>query len=186
MSKLVRRFFAACLILITFCIPFLIINPNLYSGNNAGKIYKEVNLDFTFLKKENKKFVLLYFGYIGCSNICPPAMEQINQIYNKIDKKRFGFYFINLLPNGDPDMVKAFAEAFNKDFNGVYLNNKEIRKIVSSLNVKYLPSLFDKNELEHSGFLYLLEKNVNSYTLKFIYTASPFDIEYISNDLKRI
>lgn len=183
---MVKKLFATCLILATFSIPFLILNPSLYSDNKVGKIYKEVDLDFSFLKKEKKEFVILYFGYVGCNTICPPAMEQINQIYNNLKKEKFEFYFINLLPNVTQDMVVAFAKAFNNNFKGVYLNNNEIRQIVSSLNVKYLPSMFKKNEIEHSGFLYILEKNIDKYTLKFIYTASPFDIEYISNDLKRI
>ena len=175
------------LIILSFSTIFLTLLPNLYSDNTAGKINKEVEVQFNFLKKETSPFVLMYFGFVGCHTICPPALNDINKIYSKLDKDKYSFYFINLTHNSSKNDVKLFIESFNKDFKGIYLNNKQIPNIVNALNVRYLPSLSDKNEIEHSGFLHVLKKtDKGPYEQKFIYTTKPFDVDFIIEDLNNL
>lgn len=182
-----KTIFGILLILITFSTLIIAVIPNLYSNNSAGKMYKEVETNFHFLKNEKKDHVLLYFGYVGCTTICPPALNEISQIYNKLDKNKFAIYFINLQENTPKENVDQFAKVFHKNFKGIYLNKKEISEIISKLNVKYLPSMIDNNEIDHSGFLHYLKKNNNyNFFQKFIYTTRPFDIDFIVKDLKSI
>ncbi|XPV67901.1 MAG: SCO family protein [Halarcobacter sp.] len=181
-----KKFFGLIIIIILIATIFSTALPVFYSNDKAGKVNKEIqNLHFDFLKDETKEYVLLFFGYAGCDNICPPALSEISQIYNKLDKEQFSFYFINLQPNIFKDDVDPFAKAFNKDFKGIYLDDKKLFDITSKLQVKYSP--VNKIDIDHTGFLYLLEKSgSNMYKQKFIYTARPFDIEYISNDLNTL
>ena len=175
------------LIILSFSTIFLSIIPSLYANNKSGKIEKELTVDFAFLEEEDSDFLLLYFGYVGCTTICPPALNQISKIYEKIDKKKFSFYFVNLQENTPKNNVKLFVEVFNKNFKGIYLNNKEIKKVVNTLNVKFMPSLTDKNEIEHSGFLHVLKKNKNGeYKQLFFYTTKPFQEEEIIKDLNKL
>jgi protein SCO1/2 len=172
--------------LITLMLSTLLFSafPSLYSNNKTGKIYKQVDTNFNFLKNENSEYVLLYFGYVGCTTICTPALTQINQIYKELDSNKFAFYFINLQVNTPEEIVDQFAKYFNKNFNGIYLNNEEIKKITNKLSVKHIPSMVDKNEIDHTGFLYVLKKEKdNIYQQKFLYTTKPFQIEEIINDL---
>ena len=178
--------FGILLILITFSMIFIVAIPNIYSNNTAGKVYKEIKTDFHFLENEKKPHVLLYFGYVGCYTVCPPALNEISQIYENLDKNKFSVYFINLQINTPKENVDQFAKVFNKDFKGIYLDKKQISEIISKLNVKYLPSIVNNNEIDHSGFLHYLEKNNNKFYQKFIYTTKPFDIDYIIKDLKSI
>lgn len=178
--------FGIILILLTFSTLFISAIPSIYSNNSAGKIYKEVNTNFNFLKKEKKPYILLYFGYVGCYTVCPPALNEISQIYKNLDKDKFSFYFVNLQENTPKENVDQFAKVFNENFKGVYLNNKEIIELISKLNVKYLPSVFDKYEIDHSGFLHVLKRDKDLYTQKFIYTTRPFDTEYIIKDLNSL
>lgn len=174
------------LIIITFSILFIIIFPSIYSNNSAGRFEKQVEVDFKFLKNEKKPIVLVFFGYVGCTNICEPALKEISKIYNKTDQDKTSFYFVNLLSDVIPESVDDYVKAFNQKFNGVYLNPKEIDDITSKLNVLYIPSMLDKNVIDHSGFLYLFTNENGIYKQKYIYTTSPFDIEYISNDINKI
>lgn len=183
---MIKKILGVLLIAFSFVLPILTLNPNLYSQNSVGKVYKEIKTDFDFLKEEDKEIVLLYFGYVGCRTICLPALTQIDELFKKLDQKRVGFYFVNLQEGLKPEVINHFVKVFNPKFNGVYLKKKEKEEIVTLLNVKYLPSVFDKYELDHSGFLYVLKKENKSYVQKFIYTARPYDIEYISNDLNKL
>jgi len=180
-----KKLFGFSIIIVLLLTIFSTAFPVFYSEDKSGKISKEIlNLDFTFLKDENKKYVLLFFGYAGCDNICPPSLDQISQIYDKLDKEQFSFYFVNLQPNISKNDVDPFSKAFNKDFKGIYLEPKELLKITTKLQVKYAP--VNNIDIDHTGFLYILEKSNNMYKQKLIYTARPFDVEYISNDLKKI
>jgi len=181
-----KKFFGLIIIILLLATIFSTALPIFYSNDKAGKVNKEIpNLHFDFLKNETKKYVLLFFGYVGCNNICPPALNEISQIYNKLDKEQFSFYFINLQLNILKDNVDPFAKVFNEDFKGIYLDDKKLFDITTKLQVKYSP--VNKIDIDHTGFLYLLEKSTdNMYKQKFIYTARPFDIEYISNDLNSI
>ncbi len=158
--------------------------PSLYSNNETGKIYKQVDTNFNFLKNEDSEYVLLYFGYVGCTTICSPALNEISQIYKKLDKNKFTFYFVNLQENIPKENVDLFAKVFDEDFTGIYLNNQEIKKIINTLNIKFVPSMLDKYEIDHSGFLHVLKKEENNiYQQKFIYTTRPLQIEEIIKDL---
>ena len=161
--------------------------PTFYSNDKAGKIYKEVDTNFNFLKNEDSQYVLMYFGYVGCTHICIPALSELTKVYEKLDKNKFTFYFVNLQADIPEKNVDEFAKYFNKSFKGIYLNNREIKEIINILNVKYVPSILDKQEIQHSGFLHLLEKKRgNTYQQKFLYTASPFQVEHIIKDLNNI
>ena len=181
-----KIFLGISLILLTFVCLFASVFPSLYSNNTSGKIYKEIKTDFSFLKNEKTPYVLLYFGYEQCDTICPTALNEISKIYSKLDKKTFSFLFINLNQKLSPVHDKTFIKAFNKNFKSLYLKEKEIKHIVSTLNIKYLPSLTNANNIDHSGFLHVLQKDTVTYKQKFFYSTKPFDIEYIQKDLNKL
>lgn len=179
--------FGIILILLSFCTIFLSVMPNIYSNNSAGKIIKQIEVDFDFLKNETSEYILLYFGYVGCYTICPPSLNEISQIYDKLNPSKYKFYFVNLQPDLPKENVDQFAKVFNENFKGIYLNNEEIIKIVSKLNVKYLPSMIDKYEIDHSGFLHVLKRlEKGHYQQEFIYTTRPFDIDFIVDELNNL
>ena len=184
--SLKKKILGLLLILATFSILFIIFIPSFYSNNTAGKFEKEVDINLQFLEKEEKPIVLIFFGYVGCTDVCTPALHQLNEIYKKIDSKNVSLYFINLLTSADPQSVDAFAKSFNPAFKGVYLNQKEIDTVITKLNVMSVPSLLDKNVIDHSAFLHLFEKEDGAYKQKYIYTTSPFDMDYIIKDITKI
>ena len=181
-----KKVLGLLLIICTFSILFIIFIPSFYSNNTAGKFDKKVDINLPFLEKEQKPIVLLFFGYVGCTEICTPALHQLDEIFKKIDSKNVSLYFINLLTSADPQSVDDFAKSFNPAFNGVYLNQKEIDTVITKLNVMSVPSLLDKNVIDHSAFLHLFEKENGVYKQKYIYTTSPFDMDYIIKDITKI
>ena len=154
-----KRLFGYFLIGFSLLVIVLIGFPQIYSSNSSGRIDKEIDIDFKYLKDETSDIVLLYFGYVGCDTICVPSMTEINEIYNKINNKNVKVYFINLLVNLDQNLPQLFAEHFNENFKGIYLDKKELLKVTSQLNVVFSKSLVDKYELNHAGYLYILQKN---------------------------
>ena len=183
-----KRLFGYFLIGFSLLVIVLIGFPQIYSSNSSGRIDKEIDIDFKYLKDETSDIVLLYFGYVGCDTICVPSMTEINEIYNKINNKNVKVYFINLLVNLDQNLPQLFAEHFNENFKGIYLDKKELLKVTSQLNVVFSKSLVDKYELNHAGYLYILQKDDtnNGYKQKYIYTTRPFKQNIIVEDINKL
>ena len=182
-----KLFLGVLLIFISISTLFISIIPSAYSSNSAGKIYKKVETNFDFLEKSTSPYVLLYFGYVGCTTICKPALSEINNIYGKLDNKKFTFYFINLQENIPEEFINSYVKSLNKEFNGVYLETPDIKNIISKLNVKYVPSRLNDFDIDHSSFLHVLKKNEdNKYEQIFLYTTRPFNIDFIIEDLNKI
>ncbi|MCH9812581.1 MAG: SCO family protein [Epsilonproteobacteria bacterium] len=186
--SLTKKLFGSFLILFSLLVIVMIGLPQIYANNAAGRIDKEITVDLKFLNGETSPVVLLYFGYVGCETICTPAMSEISQIYRALDPDKTEVYFVNLLEHYDKELPTLFAKHFHKDFHGVYLTKEEILKVVNQLRINYTTSLRDISQLNHSGYLYLLEKSSDnlSYQQKYMYTTRPFHQEAIISDVRYI
>ena len=180
-----KKIFGVFLLLFAFSLIILIGMPQLYMGKDAGKITKEDSLALEFLKDEKAKVVLLYFGYAGCETICTPALQEITQIYEKVNSKNLSVYFINLLESTPEDVVLSFAKYFHEDFHGIYLNSKQLQKLQNEINITFTKSPISQGELNHAGHLYLLQKDDKTYKQKFIYTTKPYNTKLILEDIQR-
>ncbi|APW64781.1 MULTISPECIES: SCO family protein [Arcobacteraceae] len=183
MSK--KKLFLGILLIIISFTMIAFINF-IYLFSDSGKIQKELNVNFKFLKEEKKDIAILYFGYTGCSNICIIALNQLNNLYKTIDKKRVSVYFINLLTNADKNLTNDYVKSFNKDFTALNFSKQELFKITTKLKVNFAPSLLNKEEINHTGFLYLFQKNDKGYKQKYVYTNTPYDIDLIKKDINKI
>jgi len=186
--SLYKKVFGYFLILFSLFSILIIGVPQFYSSNNSGRIDKEIDLKLNFLKNEKAEVVILYFGYVGCDTICVPSLSELDEIYKEIDKTKTSVYFINLLDIIEKDLPNLFASHFNKDFKGVYLDKSELLKVTKMLNVVYTKSFTNSYELNHAGYLYILQKDKEnkSYKQKYIYTTRPFAKTIIVEDIKKL
>jgi protein SCO1/2 len=157
-----------------------------YMGENAHSVEIDIHsIAPTFLKEDQNQAVLLYFGYVGCTSICIPALNDIAPIYSRLQKKfpPLGFYFVNLNSTQPSDWPSSFAKSFHPDFNGIYVTVSEVEHLERDFNLAVTSS---DQEMGHSSNLYLMIKENNSYTLKRIYTTPPYDEYLIEYGLKRL
>ena len=67
-----------------FLFPFI----SNYSNNSFSEIsVKNSPPEPWFLKNETAQYVLVYFGYVGCTMICIPSLDEIKDIYKRINEK---------------------------------------------------------------------------------------------------
>ena len=180
-----KKLYGILLVLITFLM-FFLINSILVFFNDAGKIEKKITTNFKFLHKEQKPIVLLYFGYTYCPDVCVLALNRLNKLYPLIDKDKVSIYFINLLDEVSPKDTKDYVDSFNKDFNAISLDKKELLTVTSQLKVSFSKSMFNKKEMNHSSFLYLLEKKEDNYLQKYVYLSNAYELKMIADDINNI
>lgn len=158
--------------------------PALSDPKHAGRSEDRRVVDFPFLKGEKSDIVLVYFGYVGCSRVCAPALNDLNEIYAEIRAKGYkrvpSVWFVNMTPQMEALSVQSWAEHFNKEFKSYAPDDQELNVMVHTLNLVYTKLGV---EAEHMPYLYLIRKQGERYELLYIYTSSPYNRSLILEDI---
>jgi len=82
------------------------------------------------------KWVLMYFGYTSCPDVCPIDLSKINLSFQTMENKdKLQVIFISVDPARDIGSLDQFASAFNSSFLGLTAHNQELETISKSLGV---------------------------------------------------
>jgi len=130
------------------------------------------------------KITLVFFGYTSCPDFCPDTLARANNIFKKLDHSNLQLLFVSIDPKDDLDVIKKYVEYFNKDFIGVSINDKNIKKLVKKTGVyaKKVSSTGSIDFYDHTGAIFLINRDSKFMGL---YTP-PIKDDLIISDLKRI
>ena len=82
------------------------------------------------------KWVLMYFGYASCPDVCPIDLSKINLSFEMMENKdKLQVVFVSVDPARDIGMLDQFAGAFNSSFLGLTAHHHELETISKSLGV---------------------------------------------------
>jgi protein SCO1/2 len=82
------------------------------------------------------KWVLMYFGYTSCPDVCPIDLSKINLSFEMMENKdKLQVIFISVDPARDIGVLDQFAGAFNSSFLGLTAHSHELETISKSLGV---------------------------------------------------
>lgn len=185
-----KKFFAISALLLTLIIAAPIAVSLLFNKTviNNGKIIINKQVDAPFLSGVKKDTIVLFFGYVGCVNVCAPILSRLNAIYSspKIKDARSSsvVVFVNLTPEIAPGMPQIFVDGFNKEFIGVHLNKRQLLSIEREFALFYSDGIADKENLTHSDFIYLIKREKGKFVLKNAYTTHPLNHEALIDDIK--
>ncbi len=165
----------------------------LLTQSNAlnGKIEVNEIIEAPFLKEFEKETIIMFFGYVGCTDVCIPLLNQIKTMYEEKGFKKFhsstDIIFVNLIPGINPEAATKFAQAFNKNFKGVHLKQAQLMTIERNFRLFFSQNILDKNKLNHTDYIYLLKRQANGQViLNNIYTSHPFKTSDLINDLLQL
>lgn len=148
---------------------------------------KEIHADY--LKSGQKEYMLVFYGYVGCTKICSPVLENLNRFYSS---KEFAPYasnvdlvFVNLMSEVTTEQPDQFAKSFNQEFRGVYLSEKELNRIDKELQLFFTKRKGESFEIDHSDYVYLIRhEGKEKLRLINIYHTHPFIPSVVIDDLK--
>lgn len=114
------------------------------------------------------KFMLIYFGYTFCPDVCPTTLTAVGDAIDKLGPaaSKVVPIFISVDPKRDtPDVVKKYAAAFGPSIVGLTGKPDEISKVAKEYRVYYAehktgPGPMDYS-VDHSSVLYLMDPEGN-------------------------
>jgi protein SCO1/2 len=109
------------------------------------------------------KYMLVYFGYTFCPDVCPTTLSEVADAMDKLGGKadRLQPIFISVDPKRDtPDVVKQYAAAFGPRLIGLTGTPEQIAAVAKEYRVYYAehrtgPGPNDYS-MDHSSVLYLM------------------------------
>ncbi|MEI7712373.1 MAG: SCO family protein [Rhodospirillales bacterium] len=109
------------------------------------------------------KYMLVYFGYTYCPDVCPTTLTAVADALDRIGPKadRIAPLFVTVDPKRDtPTAVKQFAAAFGPKFVGLTGSAEQIATVAKAYRVYYAEhrtgSGPDDYTMDHSSVLYLM------------------------------
>jgi protein SCO1/2 len=143
----------------------------LSGGNSSGRI--GIGGSFTLEDGNGKpvtdrdfrgKYMLVYFGYTFCPDVCPTTLNAVADAMDKLGPAaaRVQPLFISVDPARDtPAVVKQYAAAFGPKIIGLTGTADEIAKVAKEYRVYYAehrtgPGPNDYS-MDHSSVLYLMD-----------------------------
>jgi len=82
------------------------------------------------------KWVLIYFGYASCPDVCPIDLSKINLSFEMMENKdKLQVVFVSVDPARDIGVLDQVAGAFNSSFLGLTAHDHELETISKSLGV---------------------------------------------------
>jgi protein SCO1 len=109
------------------------------------------------------KYMLVYFGYTFCPDVCPTTLTNLSDALDKLGAKadRIQPLFITVDPKRDtPDVVKQYAAAFGPRVIGLTGSAEQIATAAKEYRVYYAEHRTgpgpDDYSMDHSSVLYLM------------------------------
>ena len=184
-KKIAGGFF---LLVVIFTSVAVMILPTFFTKGVSRTALKQP-FELPLLLNDKKDIKLLFFGYAGCSDICTPRLQAINKFYTSLSKReqrRVGVEFVDISSPADKTLPNRFANYFNNDFKGIYLEQNILRDYTKAFHVFFSQSLLDKMEYDHSANLYLVKRDKGIKEIRYIYNSYPYDIEQLKLDTEEL
>jgi len=108
------------------------------------------------------KWLLIYFGYTFCPDVCPTTLSQIGAALDALGPKAKDFraVFITLDPARDKTQVmKDYMKSFDPRIQGLRGEPDDIEAAAKSFHVYYRPRSLGNGQytVDHSSYIYVID-----------------------------
>ena len=107
------------------------------------------------------RFMLIYFGYSYCPDVCPTTLAEIGDALGQLggNAKRIVPVFITIDPARDTKVLGEYLSGFHKSFVGLTGTPEEVRQVANAYKAFYAklpPAPSGEYAIDHTGIIYLM------------------------------
>jgi protein SCO1/2 len=137
-------------------------------------------------KDYRDKYMLVFFGYTYCPDVCPTTLAVMSAALNQLGPRaeRIVPVFISVDPDRDtPEKLKSYLASFGSRFVGLTGTSKDIAAVAKEYRVYYKehPTGNDGGyTVDHSGIVYLMDPKgafLANYSLETMPEAMAADLK---------
>lgn len=129
------------------------------------------------------KFMLVYFGYTFCPDICPAELQIVTEAMEKLGDagKEVVPLFISIDPKRDTvEQMASYVSNFHPSMVGLTGTDDQIKQAAAAYHVFYARAEGEEYDeenysMDHSTFIYLMSRN-GEYLIHFPYGMTSDDI----------
>jgi protein SCO1 len=127
------------------------------------------------------RWMLIYFGYTHCPDICPTTLLAVSQAMQKLGPLAANVepIFVSIDPERDTSaVVDEFVRSFDPRIVGLTGKPAEIAALAKQYRVFYKKEPIEGSDdyfMEHSSYIYVMDSDGNYVTL-FAHTEEPDEI----------
>jgi protein SCO1/2 len=117
------------------------------------------------------RYMLIYFGYTHCPDICPATLMTFGQVLEKLGPlaDKVQPVFVSIDPERDtPAVIGKYLEAFDRRIVGLTGSPAEIAAAAKQYRVYYKKSPFENSDgysMDHSPYIYVMGPDGGYVTL---------------------
>jgi protein SCO1/2 len=162
--------------------------PRLLQGGGSGEAL--IGGPFALIDQDGRtvsdadfrgRFMLIYFGYTFCPDVCPTTLATMAQAYDSLppdERRKLALIFITVDPERDTaDQIGQYVENFSPDLIGLTGSPEQIRKVLAEYRVYARKGEDDGGNyaVNHSSIVYLMGPD-GKYLNHFPGTTSATDL----------
>jgi cytochrome oxidase Cu insertion factor (SCO1/SenC/PrrC family) len=109
------------------------------------------------------RYMLVFFGFTNCPDVCPTTLAMISEAFNKLGAKADQIVpiFISIDPERDtPEILKSYLASFGPRFVGLTGTAAEVANVAQVYRVYYQKAPLEGGgyTMNHSSIIYLMDK----------------------------
>lgn len=183
-------------ILTFFAVTLTLLSALIYSGTASAQA---LGGSFTLTAQNGKqvtdkdfrgKYMLVYFGFASCPDVCPLAIKKIDDVLTKLGTKSAQIIpvFITVDPERDtPEKMRAFIAPISSRFVGLTGTRAQIDDVMGKYKAyaQKMPDLTNKQDgytFMHGEYIYVMSPQGTFYSL--LQGGQP--VEYLAQALYAI
>ncbi|MFW6379142.1 MAG: SCO family protein [Guyparkeria sp.] len=117
------------------------------------------------LSDHRGEWVVLYFGYAACPDVCPNSLARWSEVFRELERREGrrpqALLFISVDPNRDrPSTLRPLARFFHPDFDGITGSEQAIAEVAERYHVDYA-----RGERTDSAMGYSIDHTTYSYLI---------------------
>lgn len=157
------------LVLLALVPGYFLVLPLLPSTSAAPPV------ELPFLEGRSEDHILAYFGYPGCSDICPMSLRRLSSTRKHLIEQghtaEVGILFVNVQLDTPDEVTLAYAKAHDPAFTGYSLRGKDRKALYNALSAKGYADGDDP--ASHTGFIYWFNREGQDWYLNRIFLELP-------------
>jgi len=145
-----------------FFLPGILLVVMSYFG--VGHPLENTLLDeeLTFLESSDNRVEVVFFGYAGCSFICPNALIKLGSVIDDMKDKDANIplagVFIDVNATLQLDRAKEYAEFFSTNIRGINTTPETLETFKSAFKIRIKDTFSTNGEIKHTDHFFVLKK----------------------------